>query len=162
MVKFSEYLLYLITSPADGLLDPASYLSVRAKLLQSCPALCNPMGCSPPGYSVHGILQARILECLPCPPPGIFPTQGSNPCILGFLHWQAGSLPLAPPRKSPLLSHTIFFSLIFAWVSWLPPMHDFSRKINLCIYLSPIACLSISFTCLLLFLCLGPVVSDSV
>ena len=35
MVKFPEYLLYLITSPADGLLDPASYLSVRAKLLHS-------------------------------------------------------------------------------------------------------------------------------
>ena len=29
---------------------------------QSCPALCNPMDCSPPGSSVHGILQARILR----------------------------------------------------------------------------------------------------
>ena len=29
---------------------------------QSCPTLCNPMDCSPPGSSVHGILQARILE----------------------------------------------------------------------------------------------------
>ena len=29
---------------------------------QSCPALCNPMGCSPPRSSVHGISQARILE----------------------------------------------------------------------------------------------------
>ena len=29
---------------------------------QSCPTLCNPMHCSPPGSSVHGILQARILE----------------------------------------------------------------------------------------------------
>ena len=35
---------------------------VGAKLLQSCPSLCNPMDCSPPGHSVHGILQARILE----------------------------------------------------------------------------------------------------
>ena len=33
-----------------------------AQLLQSCPALCNPMDCSPPSSSVHGILQARILE----------------------------------------------------------------------------------------------------
>ena len=30
--------------------------------LQSCPTLCNPMDCSPPGSSVHGILQARTLE----------------------------------------------------------------------------------------------------
>ena len=29
---------------------------------QSCPTLCNPVDCSPPGFSVHGILQARILE----------------------------------------------------------------------------------------------------
>ena len=31
-------------------------------LTQSCPTLRNPMDCSPPGSSVHGILQARILE----------------------------------------------------------------------------------------------------
>ena len=30
---------------------------------------------------------------------GIFPTQGSNPCCLCLLLWQAGSLPLAPPGK---------------------------------------------------------------
>ena len=35
---------------------------VHAKWLQSCPALCDPIDCSPPGSSVHGILQARILE----------------------------------------------------------------------------------------------------
>ena len=35
---------------------------MRAKLLQSCPTLCNPMDSGPPGSSVHGILQARILE----------------------------------------------------------------------------------------------------
>ena len=33
-----------------------------AKLLQLCPTLCNPMDCSLPGSSVHGILQARILD----------------------------------------------------------------------------------------------------
>ena len=33
-----------------------------AKLFHSCPTLCDPMTCSPPGSSVHGILQARILE----------------------------------------------------------------------------------------------------
>ena len=34
---------------------------------QSCPTLCNLMGCSPPGTSVHGILQARILEWVAIP-----------------------------------------------------------------------------------------------
>ena len=33
-----------------------------AKSLQSCPTLYNPMDCSLPGFSVHGILQARTLE----------------------------------------------------------------------------------------------------
>jgi len=42
------------------------------------------MDCSPPGSSVHGILQARILEWVAVPfSRGIFPTQGSNP---GALH----------------------------------------------------------------------------
>ena len=37
-------------------------LCMRAKLLQSCLTLFDPMGCSPSGSSIHGILQARILE----------------------------------------------------------------------------------------------------
>ena len=35
---------------------------LRAKTFQSCLTLCSPKNCSPPGSSVHGILQARILE----------------------------------------------------------------------------------------------------
>ena len=37
---------------------------------------------------------------LPCPPPGIFPTQGSNPHLSRLLYWQASSLPLAPPAAA--------------------------------------------------------------
>ena len=33
-----------------------------SEVAQSCPTLSNPMDCSPPGSSVHGLLQARILE----------------------------------------------------------------------------------------------------
>ena len=32
------------------------------EVAQLCPTLCDPMDCSPPGSSVHGILQARVLE----------------------------------------------------------------------------------------------------
>ena len=35
---------------------------VKMLVIQFCLTLCNPMDCSPPGFSVHGILQARILE----------------------------------------------------------------------------------------------------
>ena len=38
---------------------------VKVLVAQSCPTLCNPMDCSPPGYTVHGIFQARILEWVP-------------------------------------------------------------------------------------------------
>ena len=40
---------------------------VHAKSLQLCTGLCDPMDCSPPGSSVHGILQARLLEWVAMP-----------------------------------------------------------------------------------------------
>ena len=40
---------------------------MHAQLLQSYPTFCNPMDCSPPGSSVRGILQARILEWIAIP-----------------------------------------------------------------------------------------------
>ena len=60
---------------------------VCAKSLQSCLTHCDPMDCSLPGFSVHGILQARILE-LGCHAllHGIFLTQGLSPCLLHLLH----------------------------------------------------------------------------
>ena len=38
------------------------HLTAAAKLLQSCPILHDPMDCSLPGSSIHGIFQARVLE----------------------------------------------------------------------------------------------------
>ena len=55
---------------------------MRAKMIQSCPTLCNPMDCSPPGFSVHGVLQARIQVRLPCPSPGDLPDPGIEPTSL--------------------------------------------------------------------------------
>ena len=43
------------------------HVCMHAKLLQSCPTLWDPMDCSLPGSSVHGILQVRILEWVPMP-----------------------------------------------------------------------------------------------
>ena len=40
---------------------------------------------------------------LQCPPQGVFLAEGLNPHLLCFLHWQVGSLPLAPPGKPPSL-----------------------------------------------------------
>ena len=44
-----------------------SCIHMRAKSLQLCLTLCNPMDCSPPGPFVHGILQERILELVVIP-----------------------------------------------------------------------------------------------
>ena len=64
--------------------------------VQSCPTLCNPTNCSPPGSSVHGILQARILEWV-----AIYFSRGSSRhrdrnCITGIFCIGADSLPLSP------------------------------------------------------------------
>ena len=55
--------------------------------------------------------QARLLEGAPSRAAhallqGVFPTQGLNPCLRRLLHWQASSLPLAPPGKPQHLSKT--------------------------------------------------------
>ena len=39
----------------------------QSEVAQSCPTLSNPVDCSPPGSSVHGIFQARVLEWVPLP-----------------------------------------------------------------------------------------------
>ena len=71
---------------------------MHAKSLQLCPTLCDRMDCSPPGSSVCGILQARILGRVAMPSSrGNLPDPGIEPMSLSLLHWQAGSLPLAPP-----------------------------------------------------------------
>jgi len=41
---------------------PSPVHKSESEVAQSCPTLSDPMDCSPPGSSVHGILQARVLE----------------------------------------------------------------------------------------------------
>ena len=87
---------------------PTSYIIVTVLCLvtQSSPTLCDPMECSPPAFSVHRILQARILEWVALPSSrGIFLTQRWSPRLLCPLPWQVGSLPLGPPGKPPCTHH---------------------------------------------------------
>ena len=67
---------------------------------QLCPILCNPMDCNLPGSSLHGDSPDKNtgVDCHALL-HGIFPTQGLNLHLLCLLHWQGGSLPLAPPGK---------------------------------------------------------------
>ena len=57
------------------------------------------MDCSPRDSSVHGILQARNLEWVACPPLGDLPYSGIQPKSLMFLACRVGSLLLVPPGK---------------------------------------------------------------
>ena len=81
-------------------LSAISCVHVRA---QACLILCNPMGCSPPGSSAHGILSLDKNTGVGCQflLQSIFLTQGWNPGLLHLLHWQAESLPLELPGKPP-------------------------------------------------------------
>ena len=74
--------------------------SLLSACSQSCPILCDPRGYNPPGCSVHGIFQARILKWVASSSSrGSSWPQGSNLHLMHLLHWQADSLPTAPPGK---------------------------------------------------------------
>ena len=46
----------------SGLPFPSPMQESESEVAQSCPTLSDPMDCSPPGSSIHGIFQARVLE----------------------------------------------------------------------------------------------------
>ena len=77
-------------------------LEMRAKSIQSCLTLCDPMDCTPLGSSVYGILQARILEWVAIPSsrgssrPGIEPPSLMSPTLAGKF------LPQQHPRSQVL------------------------------------------------------------
>ena len=59
--------LYMTTGKTKALTIQTFVSKVKMLVAQSCLTLCNPLDCSPPGSSVHGILQARILEWVAIP-----------------------------------------------------------------------------------------------
>ena len=57
-----DYYQQLYDNKMDNLEEMDKFLEKYAKSLQLCPTLCDPMDCSLPGSSIHGIFQARVLE----------------------------------------------------------------------------------------------------
>ena len=89
----------------------SSAAAAAAKSLQSCLTLCDPMDCSPPGFSVHRIPQARILERAAVPSSRGSSRPSDWTCVSCLLRWQMGSVPLAPPGKPLWLPYTIAIPL---------------------------------------------------
>ena len=83
--------------------SPGHTLKVKVLVTQSCLALWDPMDCSRPGYSVHGILQARVLEWISTSFSRDLPDPGDKPRSSVL---QADSLLSEPPGK-PIVSSTV-------------------------------------------------------
>ena len=64
-------------------------LEMRAKSIQSCLTLCDPMDCSLLSCPVCGILQTRILEWVAIPSSRVSSRTGDRTLLSCLLHWQA-------------------------------------------------------------------------
>ena len=88
----------------------------ESEVSQSYPTLSDPTDCSPPGSSIHGIFQARVLEWGAMPSFRDLPDPG-NPHLLHFLHWQVDSLPWHHLGKIEIIiPHNSLFFLLFSFV----------------------------------------------
>ena len=110
---------------------------VHDKSLQSCPTLCNLMDHSPPGSSVHGIFQARILEWVAMPSSG---KPNIKPAALTSLVLAGGIFTTEPPGKPNIvyilqenckIAHHLIVSLMVQTVKNLPAMRKTAvRSLN--------------------------------
>ena len=83
---------------------------------QSCPTLCDPMNCSPPGSSVHGIFQARILAWV------------------AICYARGSSLPRDRTHLSCV--SCIDRQILYPWATWEALLVTYLPKCNLLIFLS--------------------------
>ena len=108
-------------------------MNVHVKSLQSCLTPWNPMDCSFPGSSVHGILQARIWEGLPFPFPGDLPDPGIEPMSL-----------MSPALAGRFFTTSTTWEAQFSfyrWANWSPERPQ--QTIVVSFRLLPAGCLSL-------------------
>ena len=94
-----------LANPVFGL-----YGGMHSKSLLSCPILCDPVDCSPPGSSVRGFSRQEYWSGLPRPPPGDFPSPGIELASPLSPALQEDSLPLSH-QGSPSYMHTCLLQL---------------------------------------------------
>ena len=69
--------------------------------------LCDPIDCSPPGSSVHGILQPKFKNGFPCPPAGDLPYPGIEPASLMSPALEGGSFTTSTNWEAPIKDYVI-------------------------------------------------------
>ena len=95
------------------------------KSLQLCLTLYNPMNCSPPGSSVHGVLQARILDCVAMP----FFRGSSQP--RGFYKVRK----IKELAQSHKIGNRVIIWIQVSWSTEIKLLHIFSSVAQLCLTL---------------------------
>ena len=117
-------------------------VSMKVKVAQSCLTLCDPMNCSLPSSSVHGIIQARILEWV-CHflLQRIFPTPRDRTRVSHcrqMLYILATREVHTHPCQGLCSSHSLWPALLFPWISaWLKPSHPSRHCSNLISSMTP-------------------------
>ena len=92
---------------------------------QSCPTPCDLMDCSPPGSSVHGILQARILEWVAMPSSRHLPNPGIEPTSLASPELTSRFSTTEPPGKPSFGKWFLFLRWLLSFIL----LHPFLRGI---------------------------------
>ena len=88
----------------------------QSEVAQSCPTFCDPMDCSPPDSSIHGILQARILEWVAISFSRDSSQPGIEPTSPAMQETQVLSLCQENPLKKEMATHCS----ILAWrIPWM-------------------------------------------
>ena len=99
---------------------------IEKTVTQSCLTLCDPIDYSPPGSSVRGILQARMLEQV-FPSPQYLTNLGIEPSPLSL---QEDSLPSEPPRKPKEYIHIYLNTHIFSRATLVAQWYGSTYKGN--------------------------------
>ena len=113
LVKVANFVLYILTAIKG--------ICVCAKLLQLCLTLYNPIDCGQAPLST-GFCRHENWNGLPCPPSGIFPTQGSNPPLLPLSCMAGGFFTTGATWEAPYI-YSIFKNKIqdTCWIyGWVP------------------------------------------
>ena len=98
--------------------------SAVCSVAQLCLTLCDPMDCNPAGSSVHGILQARMLECVAISSPEDLP----KPWVEPVSPEQAGGFFTTEPPGKPYRTHIKYNNICLKHVQFI----QFSSVTQLC------------------------------